>query len=342
MASLSNIIAQRTIISDKIFEETNLIHGDYHLFLAPGTQCKTSNWLNRTWTSPDTAGTAIIEVWGASGSAPCVRCCGYGLPGNPGAYAKKTINFSGGALTLNMTLGASCNDSTATTFKGTSGNSCVCWSIVGGLNGTICAGGGRGGTGWCSNAGSNIYCCAIASGFCYTNISDLGDPYYTVCGISDGCGMICNIKTDAEIAVAIGGDINKPGGFSCTLFQHCNPCCRCHIVNFVKSSPGRFSCEGVILPVHNAYCLGSYMFSGEGTLDLLASLSSVSRTPVQGQPTLTCLGSSNCGNQQNHTLYTNQLPYGIPANGQWPYDGNTGWGFRGGMGAIKLNYKGLA
>ena len=90
MATLKGLLIQR---NTAVPVEENLEKG-YIYSWTPGTDF--SNFCNGIcWTAPS-AGAALIEIWGAGGSGSRMCCCGDGLPGNAGAYVKKSINVEAG------------------------------------------------------------------------------------------------------------------------------------------------------------------------------------------------------------------------------------------------------
>jgi hypothetical protein len=90
--TLSQLLRARNESIRPNLQETNLETGTIYMY-TEGTTYSTyaSNYGSGfCWKAP-TYGCAVIEAWGAGGSAGKVACCGYGLPGNSGAYAKKSI-----------------------------------------------------------------------------------------------------------------------------------------------------------------------------------------------------------------------------------------------------------
>ena len=91
MASLKNIVAGRNVVSSNSAIENNIETGQVSMLVPHSTTVTDHHSLNQTWSSPNTTGTVIIEMWGASGSAANGTCCGMALPGNSAAYTKKTF-----------------------------------------------------------------------------------------------------------------------------------------------------------------------------------------------------------------------------------------------------------
>jgi hypothetical protein len=90
--TLSQLLRARNESIRPNLEETNLETGTIFMYTEGTTYSpySTNAGGGFCWKAP-TYGCAVIEAWGAGGSAGKVACCGYGLPGNSGAYAKKSI-----------------------------------------------------------------------------------------------------------------------------------------------------------------------------------------------------------------------------------------------------------
>ena len=90
--TLSQLLRARNESIRPNLEESNLETGTIFMYtegtVVPPYATNAGNGF--CWKAP-TYGCAVIEAWGAGGSAGKVACCGYGLPGNSGAYAKKSI-----------------------------------------------------------------------------------------------------------------------------------------------------------------------------------------------------------------------------------------------------------
>jgi len=182
------------------------------------------------WISPGT-GCAIVETWGASGSGGRQCCCTYpGIPGNPGAYSKKIVRVCGTSYICGWTGCVQPADVLCYPGRGNCSVGCIFNS---GDNGCVRAEAGFGGFTHCvTNCAP--YCCMRCCLFCGTQFG------------AEGCGRICNIggPNSAVESVASAGDINLPGGISCTRF-YC--CCRVTNVGFehtVAISPGIHSATG--------------------------------------------------------------------------------------------------
>lgn len=297
--------------------ESNLEAGQTFVF-APNHTVSGVNTF--TWTA-SASGTAIIEVWGAAGSGGRMCCCGAGIPGNPGAYAKKTITVSNGS-TVCGNIGRSCANDTLC-YRGRSENTCVCY--VAGTTGTVCAGGGFGGYNLC-HTGASSYCCFVAAGFCSTN-----------CG-SAGCGWICNIggPNSVTAATATGGDTNISGGFSCTCFAQCNDNYCYHYFN-TRTSPGIFSACGNVISFSPMIQRGNF---GVDYYSFMAAINALSNSPSQGHAWNYCWNSgSTCGCYDSAGCFA-VLPMGIPGLSGFACSSVRDNGLRGGPGAVRIQFIG--
>ena len=344
MASLKNIVAGRNVISSNSAIENNIETGQVSMLVPHSTTVTDHQSINQTWSSPNTTGTVIIEMWGASGSAANGTCCGMALPGNSAAYSKKTFSLGGNTLNISTTMGVSCVNSDCC-YKGVSGPSCLCYCL-GSTNGTMCAGGGRGGVWWCINGNTSFVCCAIQANYCHTLMCNLPAPYniWSECTNSPstgaGCGMVCNITALSDIPTASGGDINCPGGISCTLHTLCNGnCCHYNITYFSETSAGLHSEKGVMLTYSVEYDNIHHGLAGAGPWDILANYSTVARETI-GSPLTTCYGASWYCHCNSWYQYPQLLPHGLGAPAHHNYHDGTTWGIRGGSGAVKITYRG--
>lgn len=342
MASLKNIVSGRNIISNNAALENNLETGQVSMLVPHSSHHGTTHQsINQIWSSPNTTGTVIIEIWGASGSSPNGACCGASLPGNSGAYSKKTFSLGGNTLNLSTTLGTSCTNSECC-YKGVSLPTCLCYCL-GSANGTMCAGGGRGGVWWCIDGSTSFVCCAAQANYCHTLYADLPKPYFqgSFGAPHDGCGMVCNITVAGDIPTASGGDINCPGGISCTLNTLCQgTCCHYNYFYFQESSAGVHAEKGVMLAYGFEYDNMHHPLGGAGPHELLSNYSAVSREPI-GSPMAFCYGSAwICHCNQNNNTYSQFLPHGIGGPAIVNVHSGTTWGIRGGSGAVKVTYRG--
>jgi len=91
--TISQLLRQRNdSLRNNLPEETNLETGTIYMYTEGTTYTPYSNQYGGgfCWNAP-CYGCAVIEVWGAGGSAARIACCGFAIPGNSGAYSKKTI-----------------------------------------------------------------------------------------------------------------------------------------------------------------------------------------------------------------------------------------------------------
>ena len=346
MASLKTIVASRNIISKETAIEDNLETGQVFM-LIPHSTCHLDHAsVNQTWSSPNTTGTVVVEAWGAGGSAPNGACCGSSLPGNSPAYTKKTFTLNSQTLQITTTLGLSCNNS-ANCYKGESGPTCICY-VLGSNNGTMCAGGGRGGVWWCIDGSTSFTCCAATANYCHTLFADLTYPYKlqnvggSTAPTGEGCGIVCNVRCATDIPTASGGDINCPGTISCTLQTCCNSMhCMCQYYFFQPTSAGRFGENGVMLQ-YSANMYGPNHGCGASMhLDLLRQLSIASRAP-SGMPVGTCYGPVICNCHDGVNRWQQFLPHGIGAPPVAVRDSGTTYSPRGGPGTVRITYRGTS
>lgn len=278
-----------------------------------------------SWSAPSN-GIAIVEIWGASGSGGRMCCCGAGIPGNPGAYSRKQLVVSqGNTITGNM--GISCGQ-TQLQCRGRSTPTCICF-ITSSLNGNMCADGGIGGIAFCGGGGNPHFCCFTSNSFCFDQT-----------GFGAGCGLICNYRNSSDIAISSGGDVNCPGGFSCTSFYHCNSCCNCSMYQHVKTSPGIFAENGGVITF--TYDSGSDYSNPAGSNyhPFISALNALSRQPSMGQPASWCwTGARACSCYESHGCFP-YLPHGIPGVSAMACDNVRDDGIRGGHGAIRIKFIG--
>lgn len=275
------------------------------------------------WRAP-AKGTAVIEIWGAGGSGARMCCCGGGLPGNAGAYSKKTIQVNANCYVCGA-VGFSCGNADAICFRGCSDPTGVTWTGNCGASGCMCAQGGAGGRSFCTT-GSSLYCCFAANGYCARG------PY------NDNCGTICNYFNGIWIACAYGGDVNRCGGFSCTAFMGCQGPCICSTTFHVATPPGYVAkCGGVVsFGAENNNEFSNW--SGQGAHQHQSALNAQSRQPTHGVPWSYCWGfGGGCGCYENEGCYTGVGP-GYPGTPPFPCGDVRDHGRRGGHGAIRIRF----
>ncbi len=329
MPSLSTLIqGKRTSLVN--LTESNLERGLIHIF-HPGYEYEAyrCGWC---W-KPCGTGCAIIEVWGASGSGGRQCCCALGLPGNPGAYARRTICVTTGQYICSTGApscqwGMSCGNADALCFRGCSNPTGVCWFSTT-TNGCMCAEGGRGGDARCvASASFSAFCCFVALGYCNTNIG------------SAGCGYICNKASGNWEPQAYGGDINCPGGFSCLFVGACDPASVCCHRFYVRTSPYKFGINGGIAEV-NMQCASCYaQFAGGHTFGpMYSALAGLSHSPTAGAIYMggAWNGNSPCGCYEAWGCI-HRLPTGVPGLSATVYPDVRDQGMRGGNGAVRITF----
>lgn len=309
--------------------ETNLEEGIIYAF-SPSTHCTNTFQQEMCWLAPG-SGTAVIELWGASGSGARMCCCGGGVPGNPGGYAKQTVQVEAGDYVSGI-IGVSCgNDSLC--WRGCSQSSCVRICHVGGCS-CLCSEGGYGGFSICSEGGNGIACCIR---------SQIGLPGSD---FSSGCGIVCNFPCMGR---AYQGGVGTAdalccGGQSCTRFWTCCPCCRCKMTQIPAVAPGVFakgtSWIGVQMEHDNAVSQGGM---GSEMWNHAAGLNSLAKTGYMGWngfPASCWAGSRSCGCYDSSTAGMHLLPYGVPGTTSFLCDSVRHPGWRGGMGNVRIRFIG--
>ena len=325
MARLTGILRSKALQAHGNSEE-NVEVGRINVFY-PGRTCTGINSDSGFCYVFREAGTAVIEIWGASGSSSRMCCCGYGLPGNAGGYARKTINVVPGDRICGQ-LGQACSQSDGLCSRGCSNCTALCWfglDKLGNTNGCMCASGGHSGRSFCTTTPSAV-CCFGANGFCVTLIPD-------------NCGIVCNWgSTVTWMGCGYGGDVNCCGGFSCQRFMGCLSGCNCQMYGIINTSPGVISADGASLTFSYDHNSGQGQWSGQGYAQALAALNGASRFPSAGVPLSTCWGAHGmCGCYEN-TNCVRPFPYGMPAPGVTPCDQVRDGGYTGGDGAIRIKF----
>jgi hypothetical protein len=307
-------------------------------------------------------GTAIIEVWGAGGSGSRNGCCAFMIPGNPGAYARKTICMEPCGYVCGC-VGQACGNADGTQAANMSCRGCSCptninwYSGRGCCEGVICAMGGRGGWSLCQASANSGYCCFLACQFC-------GSQPAGVTGV--GCGLICNYSNCATpgasnggivtacvgnnqmfsgsewnvgrwMACAYGGDVNCCGGFSCALFLHCNACCKCCHITYVKLPHNMWTEKSSTVEIITA------MSHGERGMQYLTPwytrTAGLTRSPTNAMPLSYCYtGAMFCGCYQ--TVGCNSyLGVGVPGfGGMHCATGVCDLGLKGGTGGVRITW----
>jgi hypothetical protein len=314
MASLKTILASRTPTPP----ETNLEQGKVFTFSQTSTYSTFPGCF--CWIAP-ASGTVEMEVWGAGGSGSRMCCCSATIPGNSGAYSKRTVTVSSGCYMCGW-AGKSCRNGSLC-FRGCSEPGNLCWT-GNSTNGCICAEGGRAGQSWCTT-GTARFCCFIGSNWCH-------------CRYNGYCGLVCNQCPGAWVANAYGGEVNRDGNFSCVTFWHCYPNCNCSTVAHVATPPGFYSeCGGVVtynLDADN----GHSDWSGMALNGFLNALSGMGRMPGGGTAWTACWnGARQCGcyETQGCSMY---VPHGFGGPMATPCSGVRDNGWAGGDAQVRLKF----
>lgn len=300
--------------------ENNLESGRIYSFAEGNTYSKFCKCI--CWCPPAT-GEVTIEVWGAGGSGAKMCCCGNGIPGNSGSYARTCITM-GTSNYVYGCVGFACGNSDSLCFRGCSEPSMLCWFSTS-TNGCMCARGGKGGVSYCST-GSSMYCCFRAGGFCHTNTGP-------------NCGTICNQCSGQWDAIAYGGtDVNRCGNIGCMGFHGCYPQCICLFRQFIPFPPGMITeCGGITsfgMDDYNAHA----DWSGQGQLEAVAAINGAGKSPGGGIPHKRCWRSDKSCGCYNTNGCQSVLPYGVGGPGPQPCPGVRDHATRGGMGAIRIKY----
>jgi len=317
---LSVLLNQR--VRTPAVNETNLLTGNVSVFY-PAREYNTYR-CQICWKAPGN-GTAVVELWGASGSGGKMCCCGLGIAGNPGAYSRKTITVTANSYVCG-TVGMSCSNDNLC-YKGQS--EATCMSICLGTASTcscMCAEGGHGGWNYCVDGGQ-MSCCITAN-------------YGFLCLYQPGGAGCFIIRNTSGNATAYGGDINRQGGQSCVYFGHCNPCCLCYQTDYVQTSPGIFSECGAVLVFTRELTNGYANFPGNGLMQELVALNGAGRNPIRGGYIPSCWAGARACNCYESSNCTPHLPYGIPAISGSPCPGVRDHGWRGGHGALRVTFTG--
>lgn len=324
MASLKNLLGSKNlpIVEDnlergKIFAFHNA--GMYHRLCCGARFCAPAD------------GTVVLEIWGAGGSGAEMCCCGGGVGGNSGAYARKQFGIQQGQMICGWP-GKSCNNSDDICFRGCSEGTCVhvlrdcCGNNASGYF-CMCAEGGRGGVNICST-GTALFCCFYKC-YCGTRIGN------------DGCGTICNLCADGSgfgIAQSYGGDVNCQGRISCTTFLGCCPQCICQYNYHIAYPPGAWSVNGAMATHGNDHDSDFSQWSGQGQFQRVNSMNALSRNPSRGVWGVDCWRSSNscgCYNMQGCHYFA---PYGAGGVTGVPCPSVRDHGTRGGDGLVRVKF----
>ena len=331
MSTLSRILGLRTT-STGPEGDSGLEQGRIWVY-TPGTRDATL-FCDFCWQAPS-SGEAVIEIWGAGGSTGRQCCCGGGsLPGNPGAYSKKTVCVSEGSFVCGI-VGLSCGNAGARDFRGCSQSTCIVWQAKE-CDGCMCAEGGQGGCSRCST-GTPPFCCLVQRGYCNTLFGN-------------GCGIVCNwmpVATDpgdnnSFRGRAFGGDINCCGGISCSTIMHCSPNNYCCAQYHIAVPPGVFSDDGVVITYQGEGNVDHGCWTGGGTHAVLHGLAVAGKNPVRGGLYVSgCWtgGVKLCGCYEDMGCLP-FFPYGMGGNTAQVVANIRDQPTRGGHGAVRIKFIG--
>lgn len=266
------------------------------------------------------AGFAVIEIWGSSGSGGRMCCCSaVGVPGNPGAYSKRTVQVCASSYVCGW---VGCATQAGALCYGGRGNCSVACIFCSGCNATLIAQAGFGGYTTCTTS-TPQYCCLRAAGFCGT-----------LCGT--GCGVVCNVggPNGAVQATASGGEVNYSGGISCTRFYTCLNCCMSGYEHTLAISPGIHAEATTCVRYNMNHAPTNYGSCGgnSGRMDQMTALNGFGRKLPQY---LACWSNTrDCGCYEFSGCYPNAP--GVPGVQGVPCSGVRIQGTRGGHGAVKI------
>lgn len=275
-----------------------------------------------TWQSPGT-GVAVVEIWGASGSGPKMCCCGgNGIPGNPGAYSRKTLNVTSSSCLCGWVGCSPTGDQLC--YPGRSACSVAC-PFNTNDNTVINASGGFGGFTVCT-AGTALYCCIVAQGYCHTLTNTF-------------CGIICNVggPNGAGDATACGGDINISGGISCVRMFECCNYYECNYENTMAVSPGIYSstCATCFRFMRSGWPYEGYARHGSYGYNI-ASQSMKGLYPTSDRIECWSSGSNICGCYEHSGCVLGAVGY--PGTAGHPCPGVRSAGQKGGHGGVKITF----
>ena len=333
MSLLSKLLGART--APGIEGDSGLEQGRIWVY-TPGTRDATL-FCDFCWQAPS-SGEAVIEIWGAGGSGARGRCCGGGsLPGNPGAYSKKTVCVSEGSFVCGI-VGLSCGNTGTSCFRGCSQSTCIVWQGKE-CDGCMCAEGGIGGITICST-GTSPFCCLIAR-FDDDGSRNTGCFCHTVYTLP--CGIVCNwTGRDGARGRAFGGDINCCGGISCSTIMHTSPNNFCCAQYHIAVPPGVFSDDGVVITYQGEGNVEHGCWMGGQLHSVLHGLAVAGKNPVRGGLYVSgCWSGANrlcsCWDQNTALPF---IPYGVGGTPAQVRPSLQDRGSRGGHGAARITFKG--
>lgn len=334
MASLSNLLGRTNALTSS-FDEQNLEKGRIFMYT---TGSQSANFCsNIHWRAPG-RGTAVVEIWGAAGSGGKMCCCGAGLPGNPGAYAKKTVKVDADTWFC-FDTGMSCGNASALCMRGCSEGTCLYMCSPNGLLSggdgfclCMCAEGGMGGANYCNCSGAAYapICRFIGCNYCVTN--------------TNSCGVACNYgSTYNWLPTAYGGDVNwspsEPDTcrFSKLEINHCNMCCYdCYKATIVVP-PGIWGPEEQRIE-HFYACTDWRQMRNEGFYHYFQQINAMARSPIMSAPMMMCNNSIQyCGCYEYQGCHP-VVSMAIPGYGGMTCTSVRDHAGRGGHGGVKIRF----
>jgi hypothetical protein len=320
MANLSTLLTNRNAVVKRGIEDK--IGGAPWVFSHTNvTGVQGGNPCTYCWRSPGT-GVAVIELWGASGTGAKMCCCGgNGIPGNPGAYSRKTVNVTTSSYVCGWVGCSPTGDQLC--YPGRSGCSVACpFNTTN--NTTMTSTGGFGGFTVCT-AGTALYCCIVAQGYNHTLTNTF-------------CGIICNNggPNGAGSATASGGDINVAGGISCVRMFECCNYFECNYENTIAISPGIFSstCATCVRFMRTGWPFEGFARHGSyGYGVAVASMQGMYPTTDR----VSCWNGSNiCGCYEWSGCVLGGV--GFPGTSGHPCPGVRSMGQKGGHGGVRITF----
>lgn len=338
MASLTNILQNKTgtVLPSRRVEPTDVFDSETNLFdyeiYSYTNQLYNEQPMCVDWVAP-ADGVAIIDIWGASGSGGRMCCCGGGIPGNPGAFARKTVNVLAGD-TITGLIGHSCGNAADLCTRGERAESsgvCYVTSAGDGIN-CICAEGGFNGFATCTT-GVGLFCCLGAlRAYCGS----------VPTGWTENCGIICNYAGPfaAVEAAAYGGDINCTGGISKTCFGDVNPILNCQVHHQIAVSPGIITGATSYVNINGTCELITSLPAASDLSNYFVAIGNMGRTLGYPPKKSACWSSTReCGCYE-FVGCVYYLPPGFPGTSGVVCADVRSSGARGGSGAVKIKFLG--
>lgn len=320
MADLNRLIADRNITLKAGTEDR--IGGNVWTFSHTNvTGTLNGNPCTWCWISPAT-GTAVVELWGASGSGVKMCCCGgNGLPGNPGGYLKKSLSVIFGSYICGWVGCSPTGDNIV--FSGRSGCSVACPFNTDNNNVLMASGGWSGHT--VCTTGTALFCCLRSLNFCNTTQGSF-------------CGIICNLAGPNFVcsACACGGDVNICGGVSCVRMFECCNFWECNYENTIAISPGIFSSVAptCVRFMRSGWPYEAYARHGGHGYSL--AMSSLAGIYPQDRVECWTIGSPVCGCYEWSGCVLGGV--GFPGTSGHPCPGVRSMGQKGGHGGVKITF----